>query len=318
MKILFLCPDYFGIHKIIEREIKANMNCELKVIIFKDYKYKNAFQKIKNFFSKLFLSKNLKKIWSSKQQLISIDDAEYFDYLFVICPDFLLDKELKYITNKAKKSIVYYWDSFDNILGYKRTINFFDKKFSFEPKDVQKYNMSLLTNFYYNTERNEMPTNDLYFIGTFDKRIHKIMKVVSVISKYNINIQIFLISGNKKNINKYQTKNIKFLENPISFKENEKLYNDSKIILDIQKPIQKGLTFRVFEAIGKGKKLITTNADIVNYDFYNSNNIFIFTDETKEIPLSFFLNEYQKLPIHIYEKYSVKNWIKTIFNIQNN
>ena len=51
-------------------------------------------------------------------------------------------------------------------------------------------------------------------------------------------------------------------------------YDRSNIVLDISHPGQSGLTMRTFETIGAGKKLITTNADIKNYPFYNPENIF--------------------------------------------
>lgn len=72
------------------------------------------------------------------------------------------------------------------------------------------------------------------------------------------------------------------------------------------------MTFRVFEAIGLNKKLITTNKDIINYDFYNPNNIFIWDENIKEIPKDFLNKEYEKLPENIYRKYSLENWVKTI------
>jgi hypothetical protein len=111
MKILFLCPDYYGIYKIIEKGIKENIDCELKTLVFEDYRYKNLFQKIENFTSKIFLKKNKKKIWSSKQNVQSIQPNDHFDVLFIICPDFLQNQELHYITERADKSIVYYWIS---------------------------------------------------------------------------------------------------------------------------------------------------------------------------------------------------------------
>ena len=314
MKVLFLCPDYFGIYKVIEKEIHNYMNCELKSVIFEDYKYKNSFEKLQNFLAKIFLKKNLKKIWASKERISSIANDDYFDYLFVICPDFLLNDELKYVTDRAKIKIVYYWDSFDNIPRYERTLPFFDIKYSFEPKDVAKYNLNFLTNFYYNTERNPKPSNDIYFIGTFDERIAIIQDVLQSVIKFDKKVQILLQSKNKKIIQKYQSDYITFLPKPITFEESEKLYNNSKIILDVQKTIQKGLTFRVFEAVGKGKKLITTNEDIVNYDFYNPNNIFIWKENTTGIPLSFFETPYEELPDVIFEKYSVKSWVKTLFS----
>ena len=83
MKVLFLCPDYFGIYKVIQKEIQAQTLCELKSVIFEDYKYKNSFQKIQNFLAKTFLRKNLKKIWASKERISTIAHDDYFDYLFV-------------------------------------------------------------------------------------------------------------------------------------------------------------------------------------------------------------------------------------------
>lgn len=314
MKVLFLCPDYFGIYKIIERQIQEQTNCELKSIIFVDYKYKNTFQKIQNFLAKTFLKKNLKKIWASKERISTIDKNETFDYLFVICPDFLLNDELKYVTERAKKSVVYFWDSFDNIPRYERTLPFFDVKYSFEPKDVLKYNLNLLTNFYFNTNKNNDAKNDLFFIGTFDERIELILKVLKSIHKFGKIAKIYLQSDNEKTALKYQSKSIQFIKKTITFEESEKIYNDSKIILDVQKKIQKGLTFRVFEAMGKGKKLITTNEDIVNYDFYNSNNIFIWKANTTSIPKEFFETDFQELPKEIFEKYSIQSWVKTIFS----
>ncbi len=314
MKVLFLCPDYFGIYKVIEKEIHNYMNCDVKSVIFEDYQYKNTFQKIQNFLAKTFLKKNLKKIWASKERVSTIAENDSFDFLFIICPDFLLNEELKYVTERAKKSIVYYWDSFDNIPRYERTLPFFDKKYSFEPKDVEKYNLKFLTNFYYNIEKNPNPTNDIYYIGTFDERIKIILNILASVKKYNKKVQILLQSKHKNIIEKYQSEYITFLPKPITFEESEKMYNNSKVILDVQKTIQNGLTFRVFEALGKGKKLITTNENISTYDFYNPNNIFIWKEGMSEIPLSFFETPYVELPSEIFEKYSCANWIKTIFS----
>ncbi len=80
MKILFLCPNYFGIYKTIEKGIKKQFNCELTSIIFEDYKYKNRWEKILNFSSKIFLKKNLKKKWASRERIKNIKPEDYFEY----------------------------------------------------------------------------------------------------------------------------------------------------------------------------------------------------------------------------------------------
>jgi hypothetical protein len=71
---------------------------------------------------------------------------------------------------------------------------------------------------------------------------------------------------------------------------------------------------RTFEALGAGKKLITTNEHIKDADFYNPNNIHVIhRRETLNIPSSFLNTEYTPLKNNIYEKYSLQNWIKQIF-----
>ena len=48
---------------------------------------------------------------------------------------------------------------------------------------------------------------------------------------------------------------------------------DYRCVVDVENPGQHGLTMRSIEIIGLKRKFITTNPDIVNYDFYNSNNM---------------------------------------------
>jgi hypothetical protein len=314
MKILFCCPDYFGFYKVIEKGIQDNLNAEVKTIVFGNYKYKNNFQKIKNFIYKTFLKVNLKKILASKERISTITENETFDFLFIICPDLLVKEDLDFILKKAKHSIVYYWDSFDNIPKYLETVSLFDTAFSFEPKDVEKYSLNFLPNFYHVSNIHPETTNDVYFIGSYDERFKTVLKILNYLESKEKSSKMWIQTNKKKVIKKYQNSGITFIKKPISINESESLFQNSKIILDVQKKIQKGLTFRVFEAIGHRKKLITTNTDIVNYDFYNPNNIFIWREDTSEIPESFFETTYEELPNEIFRKYSLENWVKTVFN----
>lgn len=75
----------------------------------------------------------------------------------------------------------------------------------------------------------------------------------------------------------------------------------------------KGLTFRIFEAMGLSKKIITNNPDIINYDFYNPQNILIINNENPIIPNHFLETEYTPVPKEIYNKYTLESWVKTVF-----
>ena len=79
----------------------------------------------------------------------------------------------------------------------------------------------------------------------------------------------------------------------ISSHQSYQFYLKGNIILDIAHPHQKRLSFRPYEAMGLRKKLITTNKDIANYDFYNPNNIFIIDDVYNiHIPTDFITSNY--------------------------
>ena len=92
-----------------------------------------------------------------------------------------------------------------------------------------------------------------------------------------------------------------------------KLYNSTKYILDAPQAGQNGLTMRTIECLGARKKLVTTNEDIKNYDFYDETNIYVFNEEDNiDFNSSFFTDGYKELPEKIYKKYSLKNWLKTL------
>jgi len=87
------------------------------------------------------------------------------------------------------------------------------------------------------------------------------------------------------------------------------------VVLDVQKKGQSGLTFRPFEALGLNKKLITTNPNIKEYDFYNPSNISIIDISQPILDTSIFSHRYQSVPEDIRSKYHLRNWTKKVFDI---
>jgi hypothetical protein len=315
-KILFLCTDHFDLYKIFQNGIEQYTNYEVDTILYPKFKYKNKKQKIQNFFSKLFFRENLKHFFSSKAIIESIPKDVQYDYMLVICPDLLHQKHMPLLKSIAKKTIVYYWDGFNHFPRYKESLSYFDDLFSFDPVDVEKYNLKFITNFYFVQDRNTETKTDLFFLSSYDSRYPVIKKIVSLLEKQNKKVLIYQHTKDLNIIEKKQKNNlIKFIDTHIPFEKTTELMKETKIVLDIHKDIQHGLSFRVFEAMGLGKKLITTNADIINYDFYNPNNIFVWKKDTDKIPEYFLNTPYQELPENIYRKYSQENWIKTIFNL---
>ena len=94
-------------------------------------------------------------------------------------------------------------------------------------------------------------------------------------------------------------------------KEMEDVYEASRCVLDSAQEGQLGLTIRVLEALGAKKKLITTNEDVVNYDFYREENIYVYNgifDYTSK----FFKEPYREVEPLIYKQYSLRSWLTEI------
>jgi hypothetical protein len=91
------------------------------------------------------------------------------------------------------------------------------------------------------------------------------------------------------------------------------MYNESEIIVDLVRDNQSGLSFRIFEAIGLQKNVITNNNSIISYDIYDSGKIIHLDDLHKINEVSFINSKYS---IELIDKYQIQNWIKKIFSLQ--
>jgi hypothetical protein len=118
----------------------------------------------------------------------------------------------------------------------------------------------------------------------------------------------------KQSKNKLKSPYIEYLKETIPYSEMLKLLNHYEVILDITKPLQNGLSFRIFESIGMNKKIITNNRAVLEYDFYNPNNILVVDFDNLTIPKSFFETPFEPIDEVIKQKYHLRSFVKTIVN----
>ncbi len=94
--------------------------------------------------------------------------------------------------------------------------------------------------------------------------------------------------------------------------EVSRIIKESKCIIDIQHANQSGLTARTIETLGAKRKLITTNRDITNYDFYEPRNILVIDRQNPVIDLSWLDTPYEAIDPAIYEYYSLAGYVHTM------
>ncbi|WP_019551922.1 hypothetical protein [Propionispira raffinosivorans] len=275
------------------------------------------------------LKPNHISIKSEKMQKCFIDILEKkkigYDYIFVIkgeklTKQFLL--ELKELNPKAK-FIEYVWDDVARIANFFVNQDIYDEIYSFDKKDAEQYGLKFLPLFFCDEFRNHDDEKDIgvYFSGwDHSDRRQLLEKIIPVLKKNKISFYFHLYAGKwqalKEKIKKGDfSKEPDYIKyNKLPLKENAKLTLRSRILIDIQHPTQHGLTMRTIEALSGRSKLITTNRDIVEYDFYRSDNILIIDRENLVIDPEFLKKPYANISAETVERYSLSNWLKTILD----
>jgi hypothetical protein len=250
-----------------------------------------------------------------------------YDLVFIIkCENFTTDAlEWLRAKNTKAKFILYLWDSLTRFKETKNKFRFFDSIYSFDRYDCENNKHLIFHPLFYRNEYFHTSGNNatykygLYHLGWYHSdRLKVIKSLVSQLKANSISFKIVLFAGYVSYVRDIifggplkDNKELLIFK-PIPAKENLANILQSKIVLDIAHPDQSGLTMRVIEAIGTEKKIITTNKDIVHYDFYNPENISIIDREAPIIDAEFFMSDYKPLSKSIKQKYALKNWLKTM------
>lgn len=321
--ILFICRKYFDYETEIIKELEEGQN---KVLHLIDVPFKqNIIKIIIRFFPSLFF-KRADNIYNN---LIKNSNFTHFDFVFVIIGETVSSNFLLQLKNKHPNArlILYIWDSIKN--NRKNLVNrfkFYDNIFCFQKEDSLKYNINFTPLFYINSYRklnhSLLDTEiDLCFIGTAHADRPKLVQdLLSKIGHQRKTYTFLYLHATwlywvyKIFYPPYRNVKKEILNfNKLKKEDIIKVYNKSKIILDIQHPKQTGLTIRTFEVLASGAKLVTTNDDIKNYDFYNNDQICIINRDNPEIPNSFFELSNNFSNEFLIKNYSLNNWLNKIF-----
>lgn len=255
-----------------------------------------------------------------------------YDFLFVIrgevVPDFFLTK-FKTI-NPDCKCIFYTWDSFTNNSYPISILKHFDRCFTFDNGDAQKFRIHFRPLFYLENylKVSQLPMEgerlkyDTLFIGTAHSDRYIISNaIVNWCNQRNLTSYAYYYIQSKyvfafkkvfdKSFKTFDYKKMSFVS--LSSDEILNLYRNSAVIIDINHPSQSGLTMRTIEALAAGKKIITTNGEIKNYSFFNDNNIFVVDRDNPVLDITFFETPFIPLSDELRYKMSLTGWLCDLF-----
>ncbi len=324
-KVLLFSQFFFGYEKIIANKMK---DLGAEVALYDEMSIKKPLERAILKISPILFSFRTNQYYKS---IINLEREISYDYvLFIDCemPTELVMRECRKAFPNAKLCL-HLWDSVENLKGIVKKFKYFDYISSFDKEDAQQYDLTFRPLFFgddYRVKREDVSLDeyeyDLSFIGTIHSDrydiINKLNKVTAKMYVYPYLQSKFIYFFYRIIKKEFRNSRITDFEySKLDSKTIAGIVERSKAILDIQHPNQTGLTIRTIEMLGMKKKIITTNADIKNYDFYNANNICIIDRQTPYVPDMFYSSNYEEIPENIYEYYSIDSWIWGVLGIGN-
>ena len=318
--VLLIAPSFFGYANEIKKEIESR---GARVVFLEDRPLKSTLivglSLIFPFLKRITFSRLCNRFFLDQSSSLN------YDLVFVINGESFTQKLLLNFKKKfaQAKFILYVWDSIDNKPDILSFINFYDAGYTFDNVGAEKYGLRFRPLFFSSGFESQVARNSLYdisFVGTVHSDRYPILSELKNHFPPNIKAFIYLYIQAPWVYWVRKLTHLKFMKSkfsdfkfkPMSKEAVQELFMNSRIIIDIEHPNQTGLTMRSIEALGAQKKIITTNASIADYDFYNDSNILIIDRSSPRVPNSFLYTEYHPVSENIYHRYRLSSWLDEI------
>ncbi|MGB3590407.1 MAG: hypothetical protein WBA16_01860 [Nonlabens sp.] len=314
MNITILGLDQWGYNKYVATALEENGHTVRYINYHKlKYKYPGVIQKTGNFVTKTLFNYNFKRVHLEKALIALLDKAKQQDRIIVIKGDELSLNTLKFLKTKTDRLIAFFNDSITRYPRLKKIAPLFDKVYSFDPEDVAGHDYELLTNYIYfdpSKKSSKKTKYNIFNISSISQRGNQINNFAQYFQKNEIDYKILALGPRQE-----EDGLLEYIDEPLPLNKVLNSYvSKSRILLDIQRKGQVGLSFRVFEAIALNKKLITTNTTIVDYPFYDARNILVVDPHHIIIPKTFVDQPYTPLAQPTVDQYLVTNWCQALLN----
>lgn len=253
------------------------------------------------------------------------------DYIFFVSPEAVTPTAMKMLRRAYPQSefILYMWDSVQN-KSVQGILKYFDKKFSFDPNDSKQYGMKLRPLFFASTfspneERKTDFKYDVSFIGTVHSdRAEILHEVKEYCDKHGMSYYFYLFVPGKfllflrmiftPGLRRWERSYVH--TKPITKEKAAEISSETRCVIDINHPHQTGLTMRTIEMLGLKRKLMTTNKNINQYDFYRPEDQIVIDRRNVKIDVDKLKQKYVDIPDDIYRKYSLRSWVREIFELE--
>lgn len=337
-RILFIGQKFFDYHLFINMELKK-LGADVTF-------FENKFHECDIISSTSpFLSlcaRVIKGDTKKKYQdfILSQISSLQFDFVFVI-GGFSISRsfiEKLKILNPHSKSILFLWDSL-SYWRYSDIVDSFDKSYTFDRADSIRYNINYLPDFYLssygqNADRGKYYLSHIGSVHLFAlHRIDVLEKLKRQLDSLGYANYLTIYAPKLFNsLKHYFIVPLRFcfdslyrkfvwrvyvIGSPLithkrlSLQEVDQIERESLAIIDLPPKNQVGNSIRAITCIASCKKLITTNKEIINEEFYCSNNIYVVDTENPLVDIKFWTSPTSSVDC---SNLQLKEWLLTLIH----
>ncbi len=192
---------------------------------------------------------------------------------------------------------------------------------SYSPSDCKLYGLKYNTQFYFDSlipddDPKEQDASGQQNIGTpgdppkalfigreKEDRLDALERIISALKSNGVTVETQITRRLSK------MERLFLREKLIPYMEVVEKTKKSDILIDCYGSDTAGCSLRVMEAMFFGKKLVTDNRSLADYDFYDSHNIYIMGEDKRSLK-EFIEEPCVPVPEEIRNKYRFSEWIK--------
>ncbi len=324
MRVMLIGPSFFGYCEMVAAEMKRQGH---EVTLVSDRPSDSVAFKSLAKISYSLVSASISKYAAMVEGRLLADEYDMVLFMSGMSFCFTRNQFARIKQASSAKFVLYLWDSLSNCQRVGSCLDLFDKAFSFEPDDCNRYGLGLLPLFYdgaysHSSVDDEEIEYDACFVGSVHQvsKFNNVRQIANSLKRdgYKVFTYFYMPSRSVAKLRtffhpEYKEEQLRF--EPLSKEEVSSLYSKSRAIIDSPQTGQNGLTMRTMETLGAKRKLITANCSISSYEFFDERNIYIAVEgcsPTKD----FFESGYVSLDDAIYEKYSISGFVRRLINLE--
>jgi hypothetical protein len=232
-------------------------------------------------------------------------DIGFFDYLRTAQPD--------------ADFILYQWDSIELVRNFPELRKRFNRCLTFDRMDAASDDTLEFRPLFFSRQATtpEGSPGGIVFVGSLHSKRLKLLRLIkSHAEAQDLLVRIYIRVGLFNFIRLLFSGSLADVHfRPLAYETYIAWTKQAEAVIDFPHSLQNGLTIRTIEAIGLGKKIITTNKDVVNYAFYDPKNVCLVDEDDPVIPSNFLNGTPAYYDGNVIRYFSLQQWILDVLDL---